>query len=35
MQPVDFGARFRLEGKMMQRPWFPAVDRVARESVSR
>ena len=35
MQSVDFGARLCLKGKMMECSWFPAMDRVARESASR
>ena len=35
MEPVDFGARWRLECEMMERPWFPSIDRLGGETASR
>src|ERR687897_3639957 len=35
IQAIDFGPRCRSECKMMQRPWFPAIDRLPHEIRSR
>jgi len=35
MKSIDFGARFRFEGKVMQRSRFPAIDRVGGKSGAR